>query len=500
MHAAARWLRSAGLLLIGIGFLGCTESEPEVDVAEKLPFAHQTVTVRVPAGPGLPERLELIVDEWSNRTGATGQIEEYRAGQPLEAEDAGRPEVVFFPITELAARAADGGLLAIPSELRSEANLAWLDVFQGLRERVCSIERQPTVVPLSSPVLVCYYRRDLLERAGLSPPRTWADYQQLVETLDEWAPGLSVAEPWGEAWRATMFLSRAAGYAKHPQQFSFFFDIDTGEPLVATPGFVRALEVSQSILARLPEQVRGYGPDDCRRELVAGRAALAIAFETGPQEAPVPFGPTVDGSSGPPPADRPARPDDLAAGFVRLPGADQVYSLTTRTWTAPQNEGANRATLTGFAGFCAGVSPGAGQSSPEGRQAAWNLLTVLTAEQRDTAIPPELLSPCRQSQLPEAGQWVGPALVASEAEQYVQAVAASLHDTNLVAELPVIGRERFRQALTKALTGVLSGEQTPQAALEQTASKWQEIAAELGRIRVLNSYRQSLGLRPVSER
>jgi multiple sugar transport system substrate-binding protein len=456
--------------------VGCFDSQQPAERSDARPFEGQTVTVRVPRGLGLPQRLELVAEEWSNRTGAAAEIQEYAPDDASAAKSKGA-QVVLFPITQLAERAAAESLTEIPADLRAESGFDWLDVFQGLREKVCSLERQPYVVPLSCPVLVCYYRRDLLEKAGLRPPETWKDYDELVRGLDRWAPGLTTVEPWGEDFRATMFLSRAAGYVKSPAQFSVFFDIDSGEPLIATPGFVRALEEIQSLLASLPDAVTNYAPQDCRREVLEGRAAIGLAYEAEAGSAPT------------------QRPDGVSIAVSRLPGADQVYSLATASWGSPSGERANHATLTAFDGYCAGVSGG---GAAETADAAWDLLQAITVEQRETALPPQILSPCRQSQLADGGRWTGPGLLPSESEEYLRTVAASLQDTNLVAELPVTGRERFRAALNEGLSRVLGGEESPQAALENVAAAWKQIAAELGPERVRDSYRRSLGLRALS--
>jgi hypothetical protein len=81
-----------------------------------------------------------------------------------------------------------------------------------------------------------------------------------------------------------------------------------------------------------------------------------------------------------------------------------------------------------------------------------------------------------------------------EALDYVRAAGDSLRDGRVVAELPVIGRQRFRDALTAALGPALSGESQPQAALSAAANRWREITAELGPENVRKSYRRSLNL------
>ena len=49
-------------------------------------------------------------------------------------------------------------------------------------------------------------------------------------------------EPLAPGWAGLVLLARAAPYAKHRDNYSALFDIETMEPLVAGPPFVQALE------------------------------------------------------------------------------------------------------------------------------------------------------------------------------------------------------------------------------------------------------------------
>ena len=55
-------------------------------------------------------------------------------------------------------------------------------------------------------------------------------------------PQLGLAEPLGKEWRRLVFLARAATYSKHPNNYSFLFDLRSMKPLIAEEGFVLALE------------------------------------------------------------------------------------------------------------------------------------------------------------------------------------------------------------------------------------------------------------------
>ena len=81
-----------------------------------------------------------------------------------------------------------------------------------------------------------------------------------------------------------------------------------------------------------------------------------------------------------------------------------------------------------------------------------------------------------------------------EAASYANAVAQSLRDTRLVADLPVTGRSEFRTALARALAGALTGSQTAREALQAASQSWREIVGKIGAAKIRDDYRINLGL------
>lgn len=461
-------------------------AEPETAA---MPFEGTKIVVAAPAGFQFAENWKSILDEWQEQTGATAEVREYPAepdSAPIDTaltpcgSAASIPDanLLIFSPTEFGELAGTKRLLPLGADQQPVIDgLNWIDLYQGLRENGASIEKQPAIMPLSSPVLVCYYRRDLLNKAGLKPPQTWDDYQKLIDAIDTWAPGLKAVEPWSEHFRATMFLARAASWTKHPENFSVYFDIEKGNPLIDSPGFVRALESSLAALAKMPKDVQTYSPSDCRREILAGNAALAIAFENGPIAA--------SGN---------VRKEGVQIGFVRLPGTKDVYNRSTKSWTTLRDEQVNHVPYTGFAGLCGGVST---SSSAVEAQAAWNLLSMLAIDRFDSAFAETPRSPTRKSQATRPETWSGRELTAEEPIQYVDAVSASLLNDRLIVELPVVGGRQFRKALTAGLGKVLDDSNEPQKKLEEIAAQWQAIVEKLGAAAVANSYRRVLGLPPI---
>ena len=510
-----RLLRNGLLLVSVIVSAGCN-GRRDSETASR-PFDGQHVKVAFPAGAGFQQTLRPVLDEWTAQTGADGLLFPYvlKLADRLPAQLFGRsdgqltpgePAVVILPLTCLSELSADGLLLPIPRSRLSAEHLNWLDFLGGLRERAASMGGRPTAIPLSCPVLVCYYRADLLEKSGLSLPRTWEEYQHLQQTLDEWAPGMTTVEPWNVDWRATMYLARAVSYAAHPGNYSLFFDIISGQPLIETPGFLRALEESQHSLARMPADVKQYTPADCRREFLAGRAAMAITVEPGSFDGSFSFGPgwtpgpgrTPSPGRTDPGARSPvrdtsrtaARQTSIRVTVARLPGCIKVFNRTSGTWESPRDRLLNRPTLV-FGGLVAGVV-GTGEAIP----AAWNLLETMTGDQLAKAFSPTTLSPCRMSQMTDTRTQIAAGLKGAEQQRTVAVVAESLRNPRLIVELPIVARERFRTALTAGLSRALDGSSGAAESLATVAAKWQALSKQMGNDQVVDSYRRALGLSP----
>jgi multiple sugar transport system substrate-binding protein len=480
------WLRIA-YLLIGIMLLaGCAK---EKEAAATKPYQDLTIRVAVPKGWQFKDSWDVQLEEWSARTGAKVELVETDAQNltlPLLSSES-PPQLMLLPWTRRGELLVDRRLQPFPEPALDESQLHWNDVLQGLREKQCTADGGPYLMPLSEPVLVCYYRADLLEKAGLKPPESWNDYQTLLDRLASWAPGLTAVEPWAPEFRSTMFMARAVSYVKSPGQLSVFFEVDNGKPYISSPGFVRALQVAQAAVKKLPPEVLGYDPIACRNLIVSGKAALAIGLESGPDNWPLTLG-----AATPKLANRPRevhRADKISIGVCQLPGANQVYNSTFENWEAHEKS-AYRVTYTGFAGLCAAVPR---PTSIEQSAAAINLLASLIHDS-GSQFPPATRSAVRESDLTNAGAWVGHEFSAEEAASYVAVVARSLRDRQQVSELPVVGHAEFRAALTNGLRLAIEENRPAAEVLATIDLEWKEILKKLGQDRVLKSYRRALGL------
>lgn len=458
---------------------GCPSAAPQNKTSATQTFRDQELQLLAPKSLNLPVFWEVLLQEWSSQTGASTKFVDFDLTDPsielAEIGEGGR--LVLFPFSKLSE--IDRRLTPLPVSDQFDSK----DLFKGLRDRVLSREQRLIAFPISAPVLVCYYRQDLLRAARLNPPETWDDYDKLIDSLESWAPGLVAAEPLGPDFRATTFFAKTLAYCKHPENYSVWFDIDSATPTLNSPGFVEGLESARRTWAKLPKDVATYSPTECRRLLLTGKAALAIAWEPLSSE-------LVARSRGESSAME--RIDGIELGICRLPGSHRVFNRNSKKWDTMT--AVHAPALCGFAGLAAGVMlPKNGNADNPAVSLLISLSSTAMFDEAFSALPK---GPCRESQIPLAPSWFGPELSTEEASLYTDAVGQSLRDMQLVAELPVLGADEFRQAASEALEPLLKGEADTPQTLNRMQASFESIVERLGRDAVRDSYRSGLGMSP----
>lgn len=484
---ALRFIRLGCILLVA-ALIGCSSERPAERAGTKNAEAKGEVRLLVVDDSPIAKAVESLASEWKARGGATIVLREATSeallAEPSAAADA---DAIIYP-SGLLGELAERKLIApLPSDYAKSELVDWSDTFELLQLAETRWGQTPYALPFGSPPLTCFYRADLLERAHKQPPRTWREYQELAEffaqreNLDYAAPSADAAwhgtiEPLAPTWAGRLLLARAAAYARHRDHFSTLFKIDTMEPLIAGPAFVRALE-ELCAAAKLGGADARRDPMAVRKEFLAGRAALALSWpthndvadEAGKDRAP------------------------LAIGFSELPGADEVYNYATRSWSKRGEADGTRVTTLGLAGRLGSVTEQAARPAEVMQLLAWlsgaQWGGTVSSASAHTAL-------YRTSQLREPGVWLGAPSEKAAGPAYATAVQGALSRPVSLSTPRIPGDARYLAALDDAVLKAVAGELSPTVALTATAARWAEITAELGQDRQRAAYRQSLGLEP----
>ena len=266
-------------------------------------------------------------------------------------------------------------------------------------------------------------------------------------------------------------LARAASYAKHRDNYSTLFHIDTMEPLVAGPPFVRALEELAAAAKFGPSDPLGNDPAAVREAFWRGECGMALTWPSAAAKLP-------PGNS-------------VRAAVAPLPGSTEVYNIGNQAWEERSEDEDRQVPLLGIAGRIGLVS--AGSKQPE---AASQLLCWLSGKQ----VGPQVCaaSPAttlfRRSHLESPQVWTEKPMPASTAVQYAAQTAATLGRQQWLSVPAIPGNQEYLAALDDAVEQTVAGDRSAAEALQQAADRWREITQRLGLESQKKAYRRSLGL------
>jgi multiple sugar transport system substrate-binding protein len=485
------------VLLLILSLLMVAPSTSGLVAAQGTPTArYDGVTVTVAGPAGQVECIQNWTSQWEQNTGAKVNINAIPFSdidsKVLAATGTNTflADVYYIGSQTAGQLMASGQVVEVPQELQgrlgldqipdiyNKYQLSWNDVLYG--------------VPWDGDMLMLNYRKDLLadptyqqqfkDQYGydLAPPENWQQYADIAAffTGKDWdndgAPNYGLDElPMrrNHAWNG--FLSRAAGYAKYPDDPAFFFDPDTMKPRINNPGFVKALEDWKTALQWGPPDMLSYDWAANAQAFVGGRTALNIQWaDIGPM--------SVDPNNSVV-ADK--------VGFGVIPGSTEVWNPDTGAWETFETP--NKAPFAGFGGWIF-VVPTLSQQ----QAAAMDLATYLgSPEVRVQAVttPGCGVNPDSMEML-DPSIWVNAGFSEEAAQAYTQAIKDSLDDPNVVFDLRIPGIPDYKDALEIGVTKALVGEATPQEALDEVAAQWDQITDRLGRDQQAQYYRESLGI------
>jgi multiple sugar transport system substrate-binding protein len=486
----------AVILLISTLLISASGSSGLVSAQDDQQARYDGVQLTVAGPAGQVECIEQWSSQWEEETGAQVTVNPVPFSdldsKVLAAHGTGTflADVYYIGSQTAGQLMANGHVLEVPAEFQDRLGLDQIpDIYNKYQLRW---NDKLYGIPWDGDVLMLNYRKDLLGDAtnqqefkdqfgyDLAPPESWEQYANIAEffTGKDWdndgAPNFGLAElPMrrNHAWNG--FLSRAASYAKHPDDPAFFFDPETMAPRINNPGFVKALEDWKTAMQWGPPDMLSYDWAANAQAFVGGRAALNIQWaDIGPMSVD-PETSVVAGN----------------VGFGVLPGSNDVWNPQTGEWETPEQP--NTAPFAGFGGWIY-VVPNLTQQP----DAAMDLATFLgSPEVRTAAVttPGCGVNPNATNML-EPSIWVNAGFSEEDAQAYTQAIADSLNNPNVVFDLRIPGIPEYKDALEIAVTKALVGEATPQEALDQAATEWDAITDRLGREQQAQYYRESLGI------
>jgi len=489
------------LVLIPAWFAGagCGGPSSAPQAGPSAPLAGTKVRLLVVDDPALAQAAARLRGEWQARSGSELQLQQMSSEQLLASQDL-PADAVICPAWMLGPLAERQLVQELPEPLLAGDAARWSEVFDLVRFRVLQWDNRPMAVSFGSPVLVCYCRADLLEALGRQPPQTWQEYAELAALLNDRSrigpaapraeqPWCGCIEPLAPGWAGLVLMARAAAYVKHRNNVSDLFDIDTMEPMIDRPPWVRALEeLVAAAQCGVPEQF-DYDPAAARRAFWQGRCGMALCWPSAADDTDAngdaqPSQTLGSGQGGQSDA-------QLRLVITRLPGSPEAFDYGGAAWDQRTADEPWHVPLLSTAGRVGAVARRA-----QSAQASWRLLLWLSGPQFGAQIGRS--SPAttmfRRSHLADPRGWVEPAMGPEDAAAYGRLLEEVLSGRQSMFALRIPGRPEYLAALDEAVRKAVRAEARPAAALREAAQRWQAVTDRLGREAQRRAYLHSLGL------
>lgn len=187
---AVRVVAAASTAIIAVSLVSCSGGS---DVDESADIEGATIRVTL-ANHVWTETIKELIPEFEEQTGATVEISQLAEDQLSDQYNvklnAGTDEIdvlMYRPLQENMLFASNGYLSDITEQVEGDAEWDW-DDFQSGPASLTTYEDEVVGVPIITERTVLYYRKDLLEEAGLEVPTTLEELDAAAAAIHELHP------------------------------------------------------------------------------------------------------------------------------------------------------------------------------------------------------------------------------------------------------------------------------------------------------------------------
>ena len=320
------------------------------------------------------------------------------------------------------------------------------------------------------------YKKKFKEKTGhdLAVPKTWEEYDEIANFFNGWDWAGDGKPHFGSAevtkrddLMFSAFIDRASAYAKNPNvKGGMFFDLKTMEPLINTPGFVKALEMFVKAKRYFPPGGDSFGLGDEIFSFGGGQTLMSYTWDDAFVQAM-----------------EPKSKIRFKVGSAPLPGSHEVWNRITKKWDHFATPNAPAYVTWGWTSAVAKAS--------KNQDMSFDFLCFFSNEanaDHDLQIGRFGINPYRNAHFTKSfwadkmgwGKTVG--------DQYVDTLLTIDRSKNHVFDLRVPGVNQFMSSMATGVSEAMAGQKTPQQALDDVAKEWKQIVARIGVDKVRQAY------------
>ena len=338
-----------------------------------------------------------------------------------------------------------------------------------------------------------YYRKDVLEKNGLAPPKTWEDYLEVASKIH----GQDMNGDGEGDFGSCIFKKRNAQSYFAVQTFAapivqtqgtaqgFHFDNKTMKPIVNNEGWKKAFELYKETGKYGPPEELNMDIGDTRAIFKAGRCGLLVEW----------------GDPGPLQLDDDAKAIKGLLYAVGAVGSKEVLDRATGKLvpvtkeTAPHSiDGINYAPFAAFGGWAGAVNKRADQKKKDAAYAFLSYMNQAAQSGVDVTIGATGYNPYRLSQLASPDLFVKAGMPQDLAENYIGAINGALNSLNMASDMKIPGAQQYTSVvLDRELARYLADEISVEEALANIEEGWEEITEDFGRDEQIAAQALALG-------
>ena len=376
--------------------------------------------------------------------------------------------------------------------VKSDSALEWDDVGYFFRSFSSTYGGKIYTIPLDGDFHMIYYRSDLLNAAGISPPKTWEEYIYIASRFHGQDMNGDGTPDYGSciskkrnAQAYWMILSIVGGHLQTKGTGEgIFFDTKNMKPLVNNAAFSRAFDIYKETTKYAPANEINLDVGDTRGLWTSGRCALTMDWgDIGTLS--IEKGSKVKGKT----------------GTSILPGSRLVLDRNSGKLVSCNQarcpyaiNGVNHAPFAAFGGWSGAVNVSADSKVKDAAYDFFSYMAQANQSNKDVTVGITGMNPYRISQFENINNWTSAGFSKASAENYLGAIKASLDSPNMILDLRIPKNQRYQQVvLDTEVHRFISGEITKEEAMQRIEDGWEEITEEMGRDTQLSAYRKTLG-------
>jgi multiple sugar transport system substrate-binding protein len=483
-------------LLAGIAACGLLTGGPLL--AQDKPFEGVTVNVITQTG-AIQEPLQRRAPDFEAATGAKINViavpfsDLYQKILTDWASGTNSVDAAVFAPQWMVDYIAGGYLEDLTPRVEADPDIDQQDVGAFFRDFSEKYDGKIYMITLDGDFHMMYYRKDVLDEAGLEVPKTWDEYLEVAKAVNgkdmngDGTPDFGSCIAKKRNAQSYWFVTDVVGSMTQSKGTSqgTFFNTEDMSPLVDNAAFRKALDFLKESTQYGPPDELNLDVSDTRPLFASGRCALNLDWGDVGTISIDPEQSKVMGKW----------------GAAIMPGSKEVLNWETGELEACTDEtcpyaidGVNHAPFAAFGGWGGGINAAADPKVKDAAYAYFSYMTQPAQSNVDVTIGGTGFNPYRASQLSYSDLWKDAGMTEEEAKVYLGAINDSMSSPNMILDLRIPQNQKYQQVvLDEAISRFLSGEIDADATVKAVADGWNELNDEIGTDEQLQFYKATIG-------